>query len=317
MKHLLPLLVGLLGCSTPMPPLRLAPSPAPARAQPTPARKPVSSPRRPWVLAELTGSGAITGARVATSGPYVFWTDPEAGTVKRVRYDGTGVRNLASGLHYPSLVVVDRLDVFVTSGIKTGSILKMRLNGTRVQHMPDHRESQIRGLSIGSDIRTCVNGCKFIIEHADVLVWSETRGEVVMVPADRSAAPEVMVSSAVADMAASDGWFYWISYDSAVYRMRPRMKPQRLATSPRAVHIAVDDEHVYWTTMGTYTPDEHEAYTLGTYNNDGSVRRVRKTGGTAEIVASHQRHPGHLALSDSHIFWINDLDGELMSLPKP
>lgn len=60
-----------------------------------------------------------------------------------------------------------------------------------------------------------------------------------------------------------------------------------------ATSIAVDAEHVYWTTSGAYGPTP----TLG------SVMRVPKTGGTRAVVVGDQSRPNAVTRSGDYVYW--------------
>jgi hypothetical protein len=41
-----------------------------------------------------------------------------------------------------------------------------------------------------------------------------------------------------------------------------------------------------------------------------------KAGGLAAVLASNQHSPGHIAVDDANVYWVDDGDGQLLTLPK-
>ena len=67
--------------------------------------------------------------------------------------------------------------------------------------------------------------------------------------------------------------------------------------------LAVDEHHVYWTNYGKVT------------DRDGTVMRVAKVGGTAEVVAGGLSGPKAVAVDATHVYWTNN-DGTVTRAVK-
>ena len=101
------------------------------------------------------------------------------------------------------------------------------------------------------------------------------------------------------------------------------------------VAIAIDQDHVYWTTLTEVkrVPKEGglvETYVSGAspesvvvdathvYGIDGvagSVNRMEKEGGRPEELAPGQSAPQGMALGDGHVYWTNGGDGTVKRVP--
>lgn len=76
--------------------------------------------------------------------------------------------------------------------------------------------------------------------------------------------------------------------------------------SPMAV--ALDDEHVYWSTWGPHKSGSYKPY--------GKVFRAPKAGGAPMEIAGGQTAPTSLAVDDTHVFWTNIGSGEVLRAKK-
>ncbi len=73
----------------------------------------------------------------------------------------------------------------------------------------------------------------------------------------------------------------------------------------------VDGKWLYWVERGT-----HEAHM-----EDGTVRRMLKSGGPGAVVAENQTSPTAVVLDDQAVFWLNsghpaEADGAVMRASK-
>jgi hypothetical protein len=74
--------------------------------------------------------------------------------------------------------------------------------------------------------------------------------------------------------------------------------------------IACDGEYVYFARMGTRMPGPG-----GNRYKDGSIERVRVTGGDAEKLSQSQEWPEHLAIDDKSVYWATR-DGSIKRAKK-
>lgn len=77
--------------------------------------------------------------------------------------------------------------------------------------------------------------------------------------------------------------------------------------------IAVDGANVYWTNKGTNAVAADGG--VGAYNQNGSVVQVPVGGGTAVTLATNQDFPVGIAVMGAVVYWVNNGDGTVMSVP--
>src|SRR5688500_17234122 len=71
------------------------------------------------------------------------------------------------------------------------------------------------------------------------------------------------------------------------------------AEAPQAWGVAVDGDHVYFTSM----------------TEGGMVARVPKAGGAPETIALAQAEPARLAVFEGRVYWTNAGDGTVATAP--
>jgi hypothetical protein len=96
----------------------------------------------------------------------------------------------------------------------------------------------------------------------------------------------------------SDGYVYWAARDG-VYRMPSgggAVEPLTDAAGLSPWMVAVDDSHVYWTTLGV----------LDGSGRSGALRRVPREGGAVEtLYTPSQAGPlGGVALDGEHVYFV-------------
>lgn len=74
-------------------------------------------------------------------------------------------------------------------------------------------------------------------------------------------------------------------------------------SSPRA--LAFDGDELIIACGGTFFEDDDFTSEKGSSNNDGSILAVSKAGGSPRVIADKQPGPFAVALSSTHIYWIN------------
>ncbi len=122
-------------------------------------------------------------------------------------------------------------------------------------------------------------------------------------------------------------WMRWANGQSEIWRTdRYGGPPTRLATSEFGRNLTHDTQYVYWTTTGRSFGKFINPYTRAPYKDDGRVLRAPKAGGDVDVIATRQRFPSHVALTDTHVTWHNRVgggvgavphDGQIMSIVRP
>lgn len=131
------------------------------------------------------------------------------------------------------------------------------------------------------------------LQSGDGAVACQRAGQAAQIVATQQATPRALVIDT--DEAGSARAVYWVSFEGGtVSRVAITGgsfgAPETVAEGQALPSgIAVDDQHVYWTSRG-----------------DGSVWRAAKDGGAAEELASGQARPGAIAVDGAAIYWLNE-----------
>ena len=70
-------------------------------------------------------------------------------------------------------------------------------------------------------------------------------------------------------------------------------------TNGQPTQLAVNETHIYWTTLGTPASDATSAL------NEGKVMRAARDGSAITTIADRQQHPTGLLLTSDHVYWVN------------
>lgn len=103
---------------------------------------------------------------------------------------------------------------------------------------------------------------------------------------------------------------YFITHGGDVRRVALTGGPATTLASKQAspMAVALDDEHVYWSTWGPHMSGDYKPY--------GKVFRAPKAGGAAMELATGQTAPTSLAVDDTHVYWTNIGSGEVVRAKK-
>jgi hypothetical protein len=213
--------------------------------------------------------GAHLGA-IAVDANSIYWTDWAAGTVSKVKLDGTGLTVLASNQNFPQAIAVDATSVYwVDEGVNAtpGSIMKCSLSGANVSTLVANQASP-SGLAIDA---TRVYW---------VMAPSQSTGNVMAAGLDGSSVTVLSSGSYVNpwSIAVSGTAVFWLDQgndeivggttdgDGAVMRVGLDGTGASAIASqqPNPRGLAVDATAVFWATEGT---------NQGAYI-DGTMRRA-------------------------------------------
>ncbi|HMR09110.1 MAG TPA: hypothetical protein PKA88_25195, partial [Polyangiaceae bacterium] len=120
--------------------------------------------------------------------------------------------------------------------------------------------------------------------------------------------PTVLYAPAAqGDLAIDQTHVYWANETSGlVFRLDKKAlgTPQQVGMAVGATGVALDATHVYWTGRGTGGA------------TDGTVSRALKDGSGAQVLASSLDSPMIIALDSTHAYWTSQLGGSVSRVAK-
>jgi len=280
---------------------------------------------------------------LASDGSHLYFTDPDRGAVRRVPVDGGAVENVQVGRAMPVQIALHDGEVLWVEhvlGPKLWEGLLMR--AAKVGGAPSQiaRTSDTRSLAVDDDtvyLGTVAGLRKVplrggpvvdVVAGEDVgdveaqrgvLAWTGTYRTFTTAPDGQS---HPITDGSMAAVALDGNRVFVLGYGGGVMAIdRTTGTATQLApvapghrTGDHGRGLVVDDTHVYWTMGGTF---EEADYARGPYRNDGAVWRVAKSGGPAERIASARQSPGAITICGASVCWVDDLNGSILSLPRP
>lgn len=234
--------------------------------------------------------GRIAG--LAVDDQYLYFTAYEAGRVGRIPVDGGAPFNIASGQSKPRGIALDEKYVYWTN---IG-------DPDAATPVPG---SVARATFAGADRKTLAdgqNGAYGVAVDAERVYWTIDKpdGSVQSVELTGTA-PETLATRQYFphDIVIAFDRIYWDA-NAQLLSASPGGTPQTFVTEEEQIRgLAVDEEHVYWTTMS-------------------SVQRAPRSPATGviEVLAADQPLPQGVAVDDKFVYWTNVDGGTVMRLVK-
>tara|TARA_R110002073_G_scaffold225022_5_gene385361 strand:- start:58436 stop:59584 length:1149 start_codon:yes stop_codon:yes gene_type:complete len=272
---------------------------------------------------------------VALDDSHVYWTTKfsTGDAVMRQSKSGGAAEILAKNQKGASELVVDETHVYWLAS-ESGDVMRAPKGGGEPQRLV---QSQV-GL----------NGIEVDQAHVYFMTGNGGTDAVVRVPKEGGRATLVGQSSNPWGVAIDDDYVYWNDPGSSrvVRRLKSGGAVEDLAVDERgATQIAVDADGIYWLSMSEFVvrhswgPGE-PAETIASFENlseniswiggislDAThiywtaypanvVMRVRKDGGSPEILAAQQSYPLGVAVDDDYVYWASSSDNTVMRLSR-
>ncbi|HWO19945.1 MAG TPA: hypothetical protein VNO30_14260 [Kofleriaceae bacterium] len=227
-------------------------------------------------------SGYSAERQLALDDTYVYWTNLDASTVKRVAKTGGAVQTLAAGQSGASGIGVDSTHVYWT-----------QVFGDRVLRMP------VGGGTIET-IATAQDGATALALDGTHVYWANLVAGTIMRWPKAGGTPTPIATgqplgNAIqpAMIAVDATHVYWTNRGDGTIVKVPlaggTVVPLASGQSDPA-GIALDGTHVYWTN-----------------SNNRTIARVAKAGGMAEVLASNSgAGSSGIAVSGGSVYWVND-----------
>lgn len=258
-----------------------------------------SAPLKPGTVRVLNASKERSARDIAVGGGYAVWTTASAlggkGEVWRAKLDGSEAAAPITGVtaENPEGVAANGSRVFWTE-FTSGTVKSVPFAGGMPQVVGS-------GGLMSHPYR--------VVADDSVVCWTN-EGSITMPDGSVECAPENAQTGVVTTLVASglatpraialdQGVLYWATFAESgqVWRASSPLSgaavPEMVAEGLSFANgIAIDENHIYISAWG-----------------DGGIYRLAKgapAGSAPEKIASGQRKPAEIALTDEHIYWVNE-----------